>query len=261
MPSPKAQIKPFPSVNICPGEEAVLQVVEATAGATYQWYRNAGVITGANTPIYRATTSGYYHVVATMNGCITFSDSTIVTLYPRPQATIVFADEILCTKDTMAFSVAQPNAAYVYSWEPKYAFSGTGGNEGSSVDGILDYLDNKIILNITDDNGCRGSDSVFVPTISCCDMMMPNAFTPNGDGKNDYFKPLLDVGQRVMTFEVFDRYGAVVFGNYAGNSNKGWDGCYKDGKPATLGVYMYYLRYLCSDGKTYTRKGEVTLYR
>lgn len=260
-PQPKAQISPSPAVNICPGDDILLQLVEASGGASYQWFRNNDAIPNATDNYYSAGTSGRYYVVATMNGCEKTSNSTVVTVHPKPQASIIHSDEILCTKDTMTFSIAQPVPGHIYTWEPKYSFSSTGGVEGSTVNGILETLDNKIVVNIIDSNGCVGRDSVYVKTISCCEMMMPNAFTPNADGHNDYFKPVLDVGQRVMTFEIFDRYGSVVYGNYVGNPTKGWDGRYRDGKPATLGVYMYHLRYLCSDGKTYSRKGEVTLYR
>lgn len=261
LPKPGANISPAPNVDICEDDEALLRLVDESPGATYQWYRNDTAIDNATGNTYSAKTSGTYHAVVSLNGCDNISNSTIVTVYPTPQAKISYKDELLCTMDTMLFSVSQPDAGHTYSWEPRTAFSKTGGTEGTVVNGILEYPDNKIVLNIYDSNGCRGRDSVFVSTISCCEMMMPNAFTPNGDGKNDYFKPHLDVGQRVMTFEVLDRYGAVVYGNYVGNPSEGWDGRYRNGKPATLGVYMYYLRYLCSDGKIYTKKGEVTLYR
>lgn len=261
LPKPEAKILPEPAVDICADDEALLRLTEESPGATYQWYRNNTAINNATASNYHATTSGTYYVVVSLNGCENTSNSTMVTVHPTPQAKIAYNDELLCTMDTMLFSVALPDADHTYSWEPKTAFNKTGGPEGTVVNAILEYPENKIVLTIYDSNGCRGKDSVFIKTVSCCEMMMPNAFTPNADGKNDYFKPHLDVGQRVMTFEIFDRYGSVVYGNYVGGATKGWDGHYRDGKPATLGVYMYYLRYLCSDGKIYSRKGEVTLYR
>lgn len=260
-PLPNAYISPEEEVRICSGDLTTLSVNAPTNGANYQWYKNNTSPVGTNATSFSTNESGSYHVVASLNGCEQASNRVQVIILPNPDAGIRFVADSVCTMDTITLSASVIDTANRYSWEPQRLFSRLSGNEGPEVQGIFDQLQHKVILTVYDKNGCRAQDSVIVPTVTCCTMMMPNAFTPNGDGRNDYFKPQLDIGQTIMAFEVYDRYGSVVFGNYVGVPSPGWDGNYKNGRKADAGVYMYLLQYRCSDGKTYQRKGDLTLYR
>lgn len=86
---------------------------------------------------------------------------------------------------------------------------------------------------------------------------MPNAFAP--DGKNRIFKPVMRfTGDKSYLFEVFDRWGAVLFSTT--DFDQGWDGTY-NGKPAQQGAYVYYVRVVDNLGQTTERKGTVVLIR
>lgn len=260
-PLPNAAISPEDEVRICSGDLTTLSVSAPTNGANYQWYKNNTSPVGTNAASFTTNEAGSYHVVATLNGCEQASNHVQVIILPNPDADIRFVADSVCTMDTITLSASVIDTANRYTWEPQRLFSRLSGNEGPVVQGIFDQLQHKVILTVYDKNGCRAQDSVSVPTVTCCAMMMPNAFTPNGDGHNDYFKPHLDIGQTIMSFEVYDRYGSVVFGNYVGVPSPGWNGNYKNGRKADAGVYMYLLQYRCSDGKVYQRKGDLTLYR
>ncbi|PJB16604.1 MAG: hypothetical protein CO118_00200 [Flavobacteriales bacterium CG_4_9_14_3_um_filter_32_8] len=86
---------------------------------------------------------------------------------------------------------------------------------------------------------------------------IPMAFSPNGDGNNDF---LFVYGSRIesLTFDVFDRWGEKVFSS--SSLDKGWDGNYK-GKKATSGVYVYKLRAVFTDGEVDNKTGNITLVR
>ncbi len=86
---------------------------------------------------------------------------------------------------------------------------------------------------------------------------MPNAFSPNGDGKNDFLNPDLQPGQTLLVMEIFDRWGKLVYNNT--NLEKGWDGRYPNGAAADIGTYMYYIKYTCADGKLYDKKESINL--
>lgn len=261
LPLPNADIVPEPEVSICAGDITTLRVAAPSSGASYQWSKNNNPVPGATAEALNTTEAGTYYVTATLNGCEQTSNPVQVKIFPRPDAKIAMVSDTFCTMDTITLSALNIDTSNTYTWEPQRIFSQLSGHEGPVVAGIFDYLKNKVILTVYDKNGCRSQDSIVVSTISCCDMMTPNAFTPNGDGSNDYFKPHLDIGQTILTFEIYDRYGSVVFGNYVGVPSPGWDGNYKNGRKADVGVYMYLLQYHCSDGKIYKRKGDVTLYR
>ncbi|MNT82805.1 hypothetical protein D3C72_2225850 [compost metagenome] len=91
---------------------------------------------------------------------------------------------------------------------------------------------------------------------------MPNAFTPNGDGRNDVFVPKLRLDRAYSTseFRVYNRYGQVV--HSTANMNSGWDGTSNvNGKPLEQGVYWYSIAIIFLDGTVKKFAGEVTLIR
>lgn len=116
-------------------------------------------------------------------------------------------------------------------------------------------------LTITDPNGCIYSDSLRIVVLEVfCDepyIYVPNAFTPNSDGKNDE----LFVRSKMLSefnFLVYDRWGEKVFETQ--DINYGWDGKYK-GKACDPGVFVYYLDATCHNKLQYVKKGNVTLIR
>lgn len=92
------------------------------------------------------------------------------------------------------------------------------------------------------------------------DFIMPNAFTPNADGKNDVFEPKFRMNRNynVVTFEIFNRWGNKLFGSYNAGDKSGWDG-YVNGQRAAADVYFYYIVVYFSDGSKVVKKGDVTI--
>lgn len=92
------------------------------------------------------------------------------------------------------------------------------------------------------DGPCIGSDSLSIAQVFCqCPVLYPNAFSPNGDGLNDYFMPVVAPSCQVAGyhFQVFNRWGQLVF--VSQKVGEGWDGRIK-GVPADVGTYMYHLQ-------------------
>jgi gliding motility-associated-like protein len=90
---------------------------------------------------------------------------------------------------------------------------------------------------------------------------LPDAFTPNGDGRNDIFRVITDNPNiQVVNLEVFNRWGQRVFTSNL--NNEGWDGIFK-GAAAEGGTYFWYLRYRVRGNleQTYTRQGDLVLIR
>ncbi|OMP74761.1 gliding motility-associated C-terminal domain-containing protein, partial [[Flexibacter] sp. ATCC 35208] len=87
----------------------------------------------------------------------------------------------------------------------------------------------------------------------------PNAFTPNGDGNNDTFKPHVNGPMYDYDLRVFNRWGQVVF--LSKSQTKGWDGRFQ-GSLVDVGTYVYLLSYKnTAGGETKIVKGEVTVLR
>jgi gliding motility-associated-like protein len=93
---------------------------------------------------------------------------------------------------------------------------------------------------------------------------MPNAFTPNQDGKNDYFFPITRGYKTVRHFIVFNRYGNKVFErrNFDPNiATLGWDGRIKDYKYGTSEVFTWIMEAECDLGEIMSTRGTVMLIR
>ena len=123
----------------------------------------------------------------------------------------------------------------------------------------MNSTESAVWLTVRDRWGCESTDSLLVTTKSCCEVFLPNAFTPNGDGKNDVFRMVTKGHQELSVFQVMDRWGKRVFETL--DQQEAWDGTF-NGEAQDIGTYHYYLRYRCADSKEIVEmKGEVILLR
>ena len=108
-------------------------------------------------------------------------------------------------------------------------------------------------------HGCTASDSVLVSRD--CYIEIPNSFSPNNDGQNDYFLPRQYLSRSVVSFKmsIFDRWGEQVFQTVS-IDGRGWDGKF-NGKDQPTGAYIYIMDVSFSNGKKEHYTGNVTLLR
>ncbi|MEL6658769.1 MAG: gliding motility-associated C-terminal domain-containing protein, partial [Bacteroidota bacterium] len=119
-------------------------------------------------------------------------------------------------------------------------------------------------LTVVHENGCIATASVQVLVNPQADVFIPNAFSPDGDGRNDRF--LVFANSSVITVEemmIADRWGEILYRreDLAPNApSEGWDGTFL-GQPMNAGVYVYLVRVRLRNGKEEIFKGDVTLLR
>jgi gliding motility-associated-like protein len=113
-------------------------------------------------------------------------------------------------------------------------------------------------LTVKDHNDCSGTDTIIIRRADCIPVGIPNAFTPNKDGKNDIFKPTINQAIQYFSFTVFNRYGEKIFETK--EYGKGWDGTYK-GKDQTAGSYVYLIKFISILGWESENSGPVLLIR
>lgn len=108
-------------------------------------------------------------------------------------------------------------------------------------------------------HGCENTDSVLVR--KACYIDIPNSFTPDGDGLNDYFLPRETLSHSISTFkmEIFNRWGQKVFDTEV-SEGRGWDGKF-NGVDQPQGVYVYKLDVAFQNGTQEHYTGNVTLLR
>jgi len=147
-------------------------------------------------------------------------------------------DTILCLGETIRLSATNPRASR-YEW-----------SNGSS-DSII-YVTQEGIYKVTlFDSSCQSTESIQIDFIPCsCELFIPNAFTPNGDGLNDVFKPLGTCTYSNYDLRIYNRWGQVVF--RSNNPENGWQG-----DSAPIGTYYYLLKY----NESFSKKGDIVLIR
>jgi gliding motility-associated-like protein len=247
--------------DACKGDLVNVAISYSTPGIdNYNWngFDGGDVVYGAltkgpygirwNTPGPKVIT-----VIATDSVCKSKPTTATINIHDLPDAHITVTSNTICSGDSIRFS-APFETGNTYQWLPHQFFD----ESNSSVKwGTVDYT-RSVILNVTSSYNCKATDSVLITAKPCCQVYFPNAFSPNRDGKNDYFRVISQGHHEITSLRVQNRWGQTVF--ETADEKIGWDGTL-NGKPQDIGTYFYYIKYKCSDGKFYEDKGELMLVR
>jgi gliding motility-associated-like protein len=243
----------FQSVKVQSGAPCtggyVLSVPSFT-GANYQWYRNGIAIAGQKDSIFNVPDSlgqAIYNVRISKDGNCKISEPLTLPVSKLLQLTFP-ADTNICKNDTLILGKAL--AGVSYSWN---------GQQGK----IVTISDPGIYhIAATDTLDCQKNFSVNVHYKECapCNVFMPTAFTPNGDGLNDVLKGYSSCQLDEYWVQIFDRWGEKVFESHS--LENGWDATFK-GKRVPQDIYTYFIRYKYSSFQKdyHVKRGTVTVIR
>lgn len=253
--NPNPATVPF---NVSAITACALQPVQFTAnvptGIT-QWLWNFGDGTGNQVPPFSRpfSTANNHNVtlkVFTAAGCGSGISSNTITVLSSPVAD-AGTDKFISTGGSVPMNASvNPAGTYTYLWTPAAGLSSTNVlNPAAAPANTTTYF----LTATNTGTGCSSTDSVKITVIS--KLYIPNAFTPNHDGKNDKWNipGMALYPEAVVT--VFNRFGEKIF-ETKGYSSNPWDGTYK-GKEQPMGSYIYTIR-LSADK---TEKGIVTIVR
>lgn len=171
----------------------------------------------------------------------TFTVFDYPTLYAGPDMTICTGSNPIQLMDTR--NANNPKASW--RW-----------NTDETTPGITVVKPGEYVASVTID-GCTTSDTVSI--VRDCYMDIPNVFTPNGDGVNDYFFPRKFLTRGVITFKmnIYNRWGQLIY-ETSTTDGQGWDGTL-NGTPQTTGTYVYVIDATYKDGQIEHHNGNVTL--
>ena len=174
-----------------------------------------------------------------------------VNVLPRPVVSILNGDSLRIKYLQEVNLIA--TGGYIYNWVPVW------GNSNPNVPNMIVSPAEPTMYYVWSLNeaGCRAVDSIYIDVDYQDNIYVPNAFSPNGDGKNDVFRIANLTFQNVQEFKVMNRWGQEVF---SANDNRGWNGIFK-GKPQDPATFFYVIRVAYPDGSTRLFKGDVTLVR
>lgn len=230
-----------PDTAICEGQRLLLDSGLPDDGTALLWSD------GSTAPTLLATQPGLYTLTAlSSNGC-TATDSLRLSFSPPPPLP---QDTVLTFCEGKRATIALPaSAGLTYDWS-----DGQSGPE-------RDFSEpGRYALTLTNaQSGCQAQTAIQVLAQDCDpSLFVPNAFSPNGDGRNDRFQ-VYAPGLTVTRLQIFNRWGGLVF-DQSGEA-PAWDGTFL-GQPAPTGLYVYRLTYTrLSDGTAGQEEGEVVLLR
>ena len=156
------------------------------------------------------------------------------------------------------FTVTDMSSGSVNTWN----WNMGDGNTKTGKEVIHSYIESgnyKIYLEIVDENGCMDTASKMIHIFKL-EVYIPNMFTPNGDGLNDIWKPVLtEYAKEGYKLSIFDRWGQIVF--FTTDPEAGWDGNINGNPAAPNSVFSYNLTVRDYMGLEYDFSGHVTLIR
>ncbi|MFT3981010.1 MAG: gliding motility-associated C-terminal domain-containing protein [Ferruginibacter sp.] len=241
---------------ICNLTYAILRGSSSNLSGTvnYEWTPSTNVEfpTQAVTRVFPAnsdTTYTYTLIVRDEYGC-NFAVSDQVDVRVQPPVPAFAGNDTTAVKGVPHQLTATGGSNYL--WTPSAPLN------NAAIYNPLATLqqDQKFVVRVTDFAGCIGYDTVFVKVYVGPAYYIPNAFTPNGDGLNDVFRPIPVGVARTEYFRIFNRYGETIF--ETNQWMKGWDGTFK-GKKQSIGAYIWVIKGIDREGKAIEMKGTVML--
>lgn len=199
-----------------------------------------------------------YPVILTVGnnkGCIA-SDTQMINIFQSPFP-LAFHDTILSKGATLQLHANDGfgGSNATFSWTPS-----SGLSDPFIADPVLNSItDGTYYVSMKNTFGCTLQDSVKVSYYVGPDIYIPNAFTPNGDGLNDIFKPLQVGISKFYYFRVFNRWGQLMF--ETNQYYQGWNGKIKNNQDAPSGLYVWETAGVDYLGHAFSKKGTVLLLR
>ncbi len=248
------------SVAICGSGDAKFSV-QSAAGISFQWQSgpgdtwdnvsDGGGVSGSNTNtllvpnVTTALNNMQFRCLVTSSCCTALSAPALLVVAPLPKPALKINTAVPDICGLTSIIITTDSFYHDYLW-----------NDNSKKQSLQVFSAGVYWVQVTDSNQCKGRDSI---TIQPCEkMVVPNAFTPNGDGINDVFKPTFYGTAVNYTMTVFNRWGQMIFKSR--DPGKGWDGTFS-GELQPEGTYIWNCQFQLLGNKPDHKSGTVVLIR
>jgi len=238
-----------PDMSLCPEDTINLA---GSGGVSYLWtppvYLDNDTV--SSPAVMGPLTNMFYQLVVwDSNGC-SDTDDVMVTLFDLPTVD-AGEDQYMALG---GFAQLNASGAVDYTWTPADYLT------DANVSNPQAFPEDTTVYYVTgvDANGCSNFDSVTVYVLEQTTIVLPNAFTPNADGINETWKPVLVGIGEIEFFAVYNRWGELLFESY--DPMIGWDGTYQ-ALTQEVGNYVVYVKGLDGFGNEIIKSGMVLLMR
>jgi gliding motility-associated-like protein len=236
--------------QICIGQPVYFADTMDAHQINFSWnFDDGGVLANVHNPSHTFVSSGLYNVSLTTNYqiCPAITTTKNISVEDFPSVNLG-ADTSICPGLTGTILLANSTVTSgSYLW-----------NTGETTNSILVNTPGYYWLKTTSPTGeCSTTDTLQV--LQDCYLNIPNSFSPNGDGLNDYFLPreILSSGLTVFRMSIYNRWGEKIYATDKLNG-RGWDGKYND-KTQPVGVFIYVIDAVFENGVRKNFTGNVTL--
>jgi gliding motility-associated-like protein len=248
------------SDTLCAGFSIQLS---ASGAQQYTWQPSTGLSDPniANPVASPASTTTYTLVATDGKSCFADTATVVVNVFANPTVNLVDSVvTIIAGSNYLPTSVTSPDVV-AWQWQPPAGLSCSNCAQPTIAARQTTRYEEKVFNQY----GCSASDFVTVQVLCTADksLFIPNTFSPNGDGVNDYFYPRGAGLYNIKSMRIFNRWGQAVFEriNFPPNDiSSAWDGTI-NGKPQPSDVYVYMIEVICTNGTVLTTKGDITLLR
>jgi gliding motility-associated-like protein len=224
---------------VCLNQDNILNAGSGFSSYIWQDGTTDSIINVEKTGLYKVTVSNIY-------SCFS-SDSVEILTIANPPFNFLNADTSVCPGETIEISAMQIFNKYLWS-------------NGSTNNHITINSPNTVWLKVIDKNNCTGTDTIKIFTKDCSThFYIPNSFTPNNDGINDAFGPIIIGNLEHYQFTIYNRYGQQIFRSKS--SKTSWDGTIK-GRYQDSGIFVWTCAYkFKNENLVLQKKGTVLLVR
>ena len=268
-PIPFAQVR-LTGASVCPGDPGTITSDNIDPTIEINWFAtptSTNILYTGNSytpqsPVTANTT--YYAEVA--HSCVPAvrASAQIKLIQPLPTP-VVSVESTFAPNITFSWAAVTGATGYEVSIDGGQTFTPpSSGSDGTThtVTGLQIGQSVIIIVRATGGVSCQLSNNSSPVTATAINPLIDqiyvaNAFTPNGDGKNDIVY-VHNENIKSLKFYVYDQVGELLY--ISQSQQNGWDGTFK-GKTEPAGVYVYYLEAIMNDGKLVKKKGTITLLR
>jgi len=239
----------------CPGDSLVFIAVANGGIPPYVYVWENGDLSQRS--IFSSFTSRTINLsVRDSCGIIPSTDSIHLKIQ-KPTAKFIVNSAGLETDEVIYFIDDSEGDIETYKWDLG------NGNISNAYNPNTVYGDDStytVQLIVTDSIGCKDSTQRDIRVITSIYLWVPNAFTPNiyQDNVNSVFRAK-GTGIDRFKMNIYNRWGTEVFSSL--DINEGWDGNFRSGKLAPVGVYIYKISLIGTSGKEVDKVGSLTLYR
>lgn len=246
----------------CLGRDTVSFFHNGQNGVTqWRWSFDNGVRSSLQNPVINYSTYGTRPVnLMVTNGFCTDSSTQQIFIASDTLHVSFEAPSFLCPSEQLNMINRSTGNITSYVWNFGDGTIATTATPPMHIYPIpLSQMEYSVKLMITGSLGCSIDTTVKVKALNNCVIAVPTAFTPNGDGLNDYLYPTNAFKADKLSFKVFSRLGQPIF--EARNMTQKWDGKV-NGNPQPTGAYVWFLNYIDTDtGKPVSLKGTTLLIR